>query len=68
MSRDVSTGENTTKQDMTWDALIKHSEVEIQKLIEKQKILRKSLNYFKKQADSGIPFPAPSEPRQKEIS
>lgn len=68
MPRDVSTREHNTKQDITWEALIKHSEAEIKKLVEKQGALRKSLIYFKKQAESGIPFPALGGTRHKEIS
>ena len=57
MSRDNVNDEQSTK-DITWETLIAASESQIDACREKISILRKSLNFFKKQASIGAPFPA----------
>lgn len=58
MSRDTVNSKDEAKQDIIWETLIARSELEISACREKIKILSKSLKFFKKQADSGIKFPA----------
>lgn len=68
MSRDTVNNENTAKQDITWDELISASESEISVCKEKIVNLRKSLVFFKKQKEMGIPFPLAGTGRHKKIS
>jgi hypothetical protein len=60
MSRDIVNIEQKTKQDITWKELIQHSESEISACRLKMERLRKSLKFFRKQAENGVPFPVPS--------
>ena len=65
MPRDVSTENIQRKKDITWNELIKDSETEILACLKKIAELRKSLRFFKKQADMGIHFPKPEINRHK---
>jgi hypothetical protein len=51
-----------------WEELIVYSESAIQAYTEKIKSMRKSLSFFKKQADMGMPFPSPSGTNIKKTS
>ena len=68
MSRDSVNTKEKTKTDMTWKVLIEHSEAEIRACREKIKTLNKSLVFFKKQDESGMPFPLHGEDRHGKIS
>ena len=59
--------EHNTKQDITWDVCAKQAENEIEACREKIAKLRKSLRFFKKQAEDGVPFPVPLDSRQKKL-
>lgn len=56
------------KKDMNWTILERQSEREIKQLQARLKKLRKSLKFFKKQADSGIPFPIDKIARHAHLS
>jgi hypothetical protein len=68
MSIDSVNEKEKAKQDINWSTLIEHSEAEIKACRDKIKTLTKSLVFFKKQADSGIPFPLKKDARHKELS
>ena len=68
MSIDMSTSEQKTNQDITWQDAIDQSESEIRVYQARIKKLRKSLTFFKKKASSGEPFPQTKAHRHKEIS
>lgn len=57
MSTDKVNSENNPKKDMDWADLIEHSNQEISACLDRIKTLRKSMKYFKKQLNAGIPFP-----------
>ena len=68
MSRDSVKDEDNANQDINWETLIKHSEAEIRACREKIKTPSKSISFFKKQADSGAPFPLEKDDRHAETS
>jgi hypothetical protein len=68
MSIDKVNRKDKTEKDINWTDLIEYSEEEILAYQTKIKSVRKSLNFFKKQAASGIPFPLGKEGRHKELS
>ena len=68
MSIDTSESEITTKKDTSWTDLILYAEEEIRAYQEKIKKARKSLNFFRKQSDSGVPFPVKKGARHRKIS
>ena len=68
MPVDSVNNEHKTKADIDLKSLIDHSEAEISACRERIKILTKSLIFFKKQADSGVPFPRKKDSRHEEIS
>jgi hypothetical protein len=45
------------KKDMNWTVFIEQANTEIKRLQRRLYALRKSLAYFKKQADSGVEYP-----------
>jgi hypothetical protein len=51
-----------------WDELITYSESAIEAYTLKIKELRKSLIFFKKQSDLGMPYPLKKEHRHSELS
>jgi hypothetical protein len=57
MSTDTVNSKEKTGRDITWNALIEHAEAEILACREKIKALRKSCIFFKKQSNSGVPYP-----------
>jgi hypothetical protein len=68
MSLDKVNSKDNTKKDIDWTDLITHSEEEIKAYQVKIKSVRKSLNFFKKQADTGVPFPAEKIARHQDLS
>jgi hypothetical protein len=68
MSRDIVNSESETKQDISWDSLISASESKIKEFRGQIGKLRKSLVFFKKQRDSGVPFPINKKGRHLKIS
>jgi len=68
MSRDVVNPKDKSKKDMTWSELIAHSESEISACHHRINALRKSLNFFRQQAESGVPFPSTKKNRHTELS
>lgn len=57
MSLDTVNSEQSGKQDISWEQLIRDSQA---KIAEHQKTivrLRKSLQFFRKQEAAGVPFP-----------
>jgi hypothetical protein len=68
MSRDNVNSKEKPKKDINWNVLIEDLEREISTCQNRIKTLRKSLFFFKKQADSGIPFPLEKDGRHKELS
>jgi hypothetical protein len=65
MSLDKVNGKDNTKKDIDWTDLISYSEEEILAHQTKIKAIRKSLIFFKKQAESGIPFRPEKQSRHK---
>ena len=57
MPTDIVNEKELAIKDMTWNVLIKHAEAEIRACQKRIKALRKSCIFFKKQDDSGIPYP-----------
>jgi len=57
MSTDNVNNKKQKQQDITWDALVRESEVRIQAYRRQISDLRKSIIFFKKQESLGIPFP-----------
>ena len=47
----------TEREDITWDILIRDSEIEIAACQRKITELRKSIRFFRKQAEMGMKFP-----------
>jgi hypothetical protein len=68
MSTDKGKSENTAKNGANWTALIEHSNQEISACLQRIKKIRKSLKYFKKQIDDGIPFPLHENDQSKDLS
>lgn len=60
--------ENKAKKDVNWNTLIERCKTEMKANQEKIKTLSKSLFFFEKQAQSGVPFPLEKEARHKELS
>ncbi len=58
MGLDKVNHKNISTKDIDWTDLIEYSKAEILACQEKIKTIRKSLIFFKKQADNGIPFSA----------
>lgn len=61
-------GENKTNKDITWDDLIRHSEAQMAQMSSQMKRLRKSIVFFKKEKELGVPFPHPDMSRHKKAS
>jgi hypothetical protein len=68
MSRDSVKNKEKPKKDINWAVFIDHTEAEILACRQKIKAMNKSLRFFRKQVDSGVPFPLPDGSRHKEIS
>ncbi len=68
MSSTIVNQEKKEKTDAGWSELIVYSESAIEAYTQKIKNLRKSLIFFKQQAQSGVPFPLEKEGRHKELS
>ncbi len=68
MSRDNVHNKHKGNKDITWEALIKYSESEIEACREKIKRLRKSIVFFNKQAVSRVPLHPGKEGRHEELS
>ncbi len=68
MSTDSVNGESYTKKDETWQLAIRDSEAEIEACQKKIGKLRKSIIFFKKQSEMGVPFPVKISPRHEETS
>jgi hypothetical protein len=56
------------KKDINWTILVRQSEREIKQLQARISRLRKSLTFFQKQADSGVPFPLEKIARHQHLS
>ena len=68
MGLDKVNGKHSTKKDIDWTDLISYSEEEIRAHQAKIKSIRKSLNFFRKQVDSGVPLHLEKDARHKDIS
>jgi len=68
MSTTIVHQEKKEKTDTGWNELIVYSESAIEAYTQKIKALRKSLIYFKQQADLGTPCPLKKEHRHRELS
>ena len=68
MSLDKVNGKDMSKKDIDWTDLIAYSEDEIRVYQAKIKKVRKSLNFFKKQADSGVAFHLDKSIRHRDLS
>ena len=68
MSRDAVNGEEKEKKDVNFNTLVADTEARILEYQNKIKNLRKSLVFFKKKADAGVPFPALDDTRHTKIS
>jgi hypothetical protein len=68
MSTTIVHQEKKEKTDAGWNELIVYSESAIETYIQKINALRKSLIYFKKQAELGAPCPLKKEHRHRELS
>lgn len=67
MSRDKSNRESKAKQDSTWYLCIEKAKSEIIACQKRLYALRKSIQFFEIQANSGISFPLPKD-RHKKLS
>lgn len=68
MGLDKVKGKEKTKKDISWTDLIEYSEQQIRDHQERIKSIRKSLVFFKKQAECGIPFIPEKQNRHNELS
>lgn len=68
MGLDKVNSKDKPKKDTNWTDLIEYSETEIKTYQEKIRSVRKSLHFFKKQAQSGVPFTLEKDHRHKELS
>jgi hypothetical protein len=68
MTRDTVQRKRGVKKDEKWTVFIEQANAEIKRLQRRIYALRKSLIFFNKQAEEGIPFPSQMEHRHKEIS
>ena len=73
MSIDVVKGKETTNQknvgqDITWERLIRDSQSQIDSYRKMINRLNKSIIFFKKQADSHVPFPKIISGRHQDLS
>jgi hypothetical protein len=68
MTVDKVQEKDKAKKDMNWTILVRQSEREIKQLQARILRLRKSLFFFKKQSDSGVPFPVEKIARHSHLS